>query len=207
MGRTQGLVLFTLTFPPTHRVKMVFATDGLRVVMGDDREGMKGLLDFLICPPEGLFPLLERVVTPPGAGFEDGGTEEEEWPSMGWDEVGHFFNGGDLEKGIRVDFPPALTHLVSGLEKAWLNIQGRDGGHPLSFYFSVERGGREMVVTTISLFRGGDVATIVDLKSSKVDVEVHRALMTFFFLVLGRLVGKVVALLRLLRALGVIIFF
>ena len=207
MGRTRGLILFTLTFPPTHSVRMVFATGGVRVVLGDDVDGMKGLLEFLSNPPESLFSLLKRVATPMVGGNEYEELGEEDWPSMGWDGVEGIFCEKDLGRGVKVDFPPAVSQLVSGLERMWSDLLREKRSRPFSFYLSVERGGREVVVTTTALFRGGDMTTVVGPGASKRDVEVHRALMAFFFLALGRLMKKVVALLRTLRALGAIIFF
>jgi len=199
---TWGVNLFTLSFPPTHGVKMVFATRGVKVVLPGEDGGRDELLNFLHAPPQEFFALLGRVVAHPGGkGLEVDGV------GLGDGDLGALFGSREWSTGVRVEFPPAFSQFLSGLKALWAGLPVGGKGRPFSYRFSVEREGREVTETAFSLFRGGDLTTVVDPGALSQDLVIHAALVGCFLLVWGRLLERVVALLRLLRAMGVIIFF
>ncbi len=185
---------------------MVVSTGGVRVVLGD-REGEGALLGFLKAPPRELFTTLGEVLGLVTSKMEvnSGPWDEEVWTDMGAENLGEFFSGKEWTGGIKVTVPFPFSHLVQRINSLVSGL-GEKGGGPFSYSLAVEREGREMARTTLSIFMGGDITTVVGAGASPGDLLFHSALLRCFFLVWRRVMERGVALLGLLERLGLIIF-
>ena len=206
MAGFRGMTLFALSFPPDHQVKMLVSSEGVRVLLGNGR-GEENLRAFLMDPPQGFFATVGELL---GAlvknkGQETGEVGEEEWPSLG-DEKDRSLTGDGWWGEVKVVAPFSFRQLLQEIQTLVSRPRGKGGG-PLSFSLAVERAERELVRTTLSLFRGGDITTVVDARATVGDLGLHSALLGCFFLFWRRMGERVVAFLKLLERLGLIIFF